>query len=335
MGDYMAHKFKSKKSKKHILKYLLLILIIYLLYSFISYIILNIKLVDNNEDFIKNLLADSNYHMLYEKKSNNTIYKLTKLLTNLNIEEPLTILENDFGHKLDSSSKLVYNENYTSEETIEKVISYMNKETSSDPIVYIYNSHQTEGYSQEYLESYDITPNVLMASYLLKEKLEKLNIPTLVEESNIPEFMRINNWVHKDSYKASRFYLLDTINKYSSVKLYIDLHRDAVSKEHSTVTINNKKYAKILFVVGKEHDNYQKNLALANDLNKRITNSYPTLSRGIIEKEGSGVNGIYNQDLSENCLLLELGGYENNISEVLNTIEIISGVIKEYLDERE
>ena len=135
--------------------------------------------------------------------------------------------------------------------------------------------------------------------------------------------------------KASRFYLLDTINKYSSVKLYIDLHRDAVSKEHSTVTINNKKYAKILFVVGKEHDNYQKNLALANDLNKRITNSYPTLSRGVIEKEGSGVNGIYNQDLSENCLLLELGGYENNISEVLNTIEIISGVIKEYLDERE
>ena len=99
--------------------------------------------------------------------------------------------------------------------------------------------------------------------------------------------------------------------------------------------INNKKYAKILFVVGKEHDNYQKNLALANDLNKRITNSYPTLSRGVIEKEGSGVNGIYNQDLSENCLLLELGGYENNISEVLNTIEIISGVIKEYLDERE
>lgn len=331
----MTRKFKSKKKKRNLFKYILLLLVIYLLYSLVSFLILNIKLVDNNEEFIQKILSDSNYHMLYEKKSNNTIYKLTKLLTNLNIKEPLTILENNFGYKFGNSTELVYNENYTDNNEIEKVISYMNKDTVSNPIVYIYNSHQTEGYSNEYLEGYNINPNVFMASYLLKEKLEKLNIPTLVEESNIPEFMRINNWVHKDSYKASRFYLLDTINKYSSVKLYIDLHRDAIKKENSTVTINNKKYAKVLFVVGKEHDNYNKNLAIANNLNNKITKNYPTLSRGVMEKEGSGVNGIYNQDLNENCILLELGGYENNISEVLNTIEVISKIIKEHLDERE
>lgn len=330
----MTRKFKGKKKRKVLFKYILLLLVIYLLYSLVSFLILNIKLVDNNEEFIKKILSDSNYHILYEKKSNNTIYKLTKLLTNLNIKHPLNILENDFGYKFSNSTELVYNENYTDNNEIERVVSYMNKETSSDPIVYIYNSHQTEGYSQEYLEGYDITPNVLMAAYLLKEKLEKLNIPTLVEESNIPEFMRINNWVHKDSYKASRFYLLDTINKYSSVKLYIDLHRDAVDRENSTVNINNKKYAKVLFVIGKEHDSYKNNLEIANNLNNKITKYYPTLSRGIMEKEGSGVNGIYNQDLSENCVLIELGGYENNISEVLNTIEVISQIIKEHLDER-
>lgn len=330
----MAQKFKSKKKKQNWFKYILLILIIYLLYSLISFFILNIKLVDNNEEFIKQLLSDSNYHMLYEKKSNNTVYKLTKLLTNLNIKEPLTILENDFGYKFSNSTELVYNENYVDNNEIEKVINYMGEEMNNEPLVYIYNSHQTEGYSSEYLEDYNITPNVLMASYLLKEKLEKLNIPTLVEESNIPEFMRINNWVHKDSYKASRFYLLDTINKYSSVKLYIDLHRDAISKENSTVTINNKKYAKILFVVGKEHDDYKKNLDLATSINSKISKNYPTLTRGVMEKEGSGVNGIYNQDLSENCLLIEVGGNENNISEVLNTIEVLSKIIKEHLDER-
>lgn len=330
----MARKFKGKKNKNNVFKYILWLLIIYLFYSLVSFLILNIKLVDNNEEFIEKILSDSNYHMLYEKKSNNTVYKLTKLLTNLNIKEPITILENNFGYKLNNSTELVYNEDYINTNEIERVIGYMNKEVSTDPIVYIYNSHQTEGYSNEYLEGYNITPNVLMASYLLKDKLEKLNIPTLVEESNIPEFMRINNWVHKDSYKASRFYLLDTINKYSSVKLYIDLHRDAVSKEDSTVTINNKKYAKVLFVVGKEHDNYKKNLILANNLNNKITKKYSTLSKGIVEKEGSGVNGIYNQDLSENCVLIELGGYENNISEVLNTIEILSEIIKEHLNER-
>lgn len=331
----MTRKFKGKKRKKNIFKYILWLLIIYLFYSLVSLLALNVKLVDNNEEFIEQILSDSNYHMLYEKKKNNTIYKITKLLTNLNIREPITILENNFGYKLNNSTELVYNENYINNNEIEEVIGYMNKEASAEPIVYIYNSHQTEGYSNEYLEGYNITPNVLMASYLLKDKLEKLNIPTLVEESNIPEFMRINNWVHKDSYKASRFYLLDTINKYSSVKLYIDLHRDSVNKEDSTVTINNKKYAEVLFVVGKEHDNYKSNLSLANDLNNKIIKYYPTLSRGIMEKEGSGVNGIYNQDLSKNCVLIELGGYENSITEVLNTIEILSKIIKEYLDERE
>lgn len=325
---------KQFKIKKNIFRYLLIISIIYLLYSLYSLIILNIKLVDNNEDFIKNIVLNSNYHMLYEKKGKSLIYKLTTLFTNLEIKKPVTILEQDFGYKLNSNDvHLVYNENYENE--IESVINYMSKpKNNSEPLVYIYNTHQTESYNNDYLKAYNITPNVLMASYLLKEKLEKLGIPTLVEESNITEFMRINNWVYKDSYKASRFYLLDTMNKYSNIKLFIDLHRDSVSHKNSTTKIGDKKYAKVLFVVGKEHENYKQNLELANYINNKIVRDYPSLSRGVLEKDGSGVNGIYNQDLSGKCMLLELGGNENNISEVLNTIEIMSNIIKEYIDEK-
>lgn len=332
----MAKQFKSKNRKKKIFKYIICLIAIYLVYSLLSLVLLNIRLVDNNEDFIKNLLADSNYHMLYERKDKNIIYRLANLLTRLNINEPLTILESSFGYKASNNSdtNLVYNENYEDNDAVEEVINYMSKkEEILDPIVYIYNSHQTESYSKTYLEAYNITPNVLMASYLLKEKLDKLNVPTIVEESNISEFLRINNWVYKDSYKASRFYLLDTMNKYPSVRLFIDLHRDSLSKSKSTVNINGKECAKIMFVVGKEHENYNKNLELANNLNDRITAQYPSLSRGISLKSGSGVNGIYNQDLSSNIILLELGGNENNITEVLNTIDIISNIIKEYIDE--
>ena len=64
-----------------------------------------------------------------------------------------------------------------------------------------------------------------------------------------------------------------------------------------------------------------------------IKAKYPTLTRGIMQKEGPGVNGIYNQDLSSNAILLELGGNENTITEVLNTIEIISTIIKEHVNE--
>lgn len=332
----MAKRFKGKTKKSKIFKYIIVIFLIYLIYSIFSLIILNIKLVDNNEDFIKNLLADSNYHMLYEKKSKNIIYKFASLLTNLNINEPITILENSFGYKSGNKldSELVFNENYEEEASVQQVIDYMSKnETVSEPLVYIYNSHQTEAYSEKYLETYNITPDVLMAGYLLKEKLEKLGISTIIEESNIAEFLRINNWQYKDSYKASRFYLLDAIDNYPNVKLFIDLHRDSLSKSKSTVKVNNKEYAKVMFVVGKEHDNYQANLELSNKLNNMITKKYPTLSRGVIGKEGSGVNGIYNQDLSSNAILLELGGNENTITEVLNTIEIISEIIKEYIDE--
>ena len=59
----------------------------------------------------------------------------------------------------------------------------------------------------------------------------------------------------------------------------------------------------------------------------------PLSSRGVLQKEGAGVNGIYNQDISKNAVLLELGGNENTITEVLNTIEIISTIIKEHINE--
>ena len=51
--------------------------------------------------------------------------------------------------------------------------------------------------------------------------------------------------------------MLDKKSTYSSLKYYIDIHRDSVSKNITTVNINNKNYAKILFVVGLEHNNYQ------------------------------------------------------------------------------
>lgn len=330
----MARKFKTKKSKK-IFKYIIIIFLIYLLYSFISLVVLNLKIVNNNEDFIKNLLADSNYHLLYEERSKNFIYKISKFISNINVNNPTSILEKSFGYKISNNNVLVHNDNYSSVNTdssVEEVINYMKeKEIKKEPLVYIYNTHQTEKYSNEDLG--DITPNVLMASYLLKDKLEKLGVPTLVEESNIPEFMKINNWNYNSSYKASRFYLLDAKSKYSSVKLFIDLHRDSIEKKNSTVTINKKEYAKVLFVVGKEHANYEKNLDLANKLNEKIKKNYSTLTRGVMEKEGKNVNGIYNQDVSENCVLIELGGNENNITEILNTVDVISEIIKEHIDE--
>ena len=142
----------------------------------------------------------------------------------------------------------------------------------------------------------------MMASYMLKEKLNNLGIPTIVEEGNITEFIRLNNWNYDYSYLASRYFIEGALEEYPSLKYFIDLHRDSVKKDYSTTVINGKSYAKVLFVVGLEHENYRYNLELANYINNKIKAKYPTLTRGVLTKQGKNVNGIYNQDISKNSI---------------------------------
>ena len=289
----------------------------------ISFIIsYNIKLYSSNEEFIMNLLNDSNYYKKYEDK--NIIKKINNYLYNVNLNEPVTLLENMFNYE---STSEYYPEVL---ETITKHINDPTNDVIDNPIVYIYNSHQLENYDSSNYEPYNITPNVMMASYLLKEKLNNYNIPTIVEEGNINEFIKINNWDYNYSYIASRYFIEEAKRKYPSIKYFIDIHRDSVTKEYSTAIINDISYAKVLFVVGLDHDNYKGNLDFANNVNNRLING---IYKGIIKKSGHNVNGIYNQDISSNALLIEVGGYQNKIDEVYNTIDVLANTLKEVINE--
>lgn len=293
--------------------------------------ILNIKFSSSNEEFLKYLISDSNHHLIYNKTSKDLINGAIKLFSNITINNPLTIATNSFNiqNKSVVSTDDTY-ENYLQLESITKYINNPNANEITNPRVYIYNSHQLENYSSGTI-LYGPKPNVMVASYLLQDNLNNNNIKTIVEEANITGFMKTNNL---DSYEASRYYLLETLKNNPNLELIIDLHRDALSHKNSTVTIKNKKYAKILFVVGLENKNYKKNLELANTLNNLIKKKYPNLTRGVITKGGKNVNGLYNQDVSPNIVLLELGGNESTLEEVMNTSDILSEIIKEYLGEK-
>ena len=144
-----------------------------------------------------------------------------------------------------------------------------------------------------------------------------------------------NNWKYHESYKASRILLEQSIKNYSTLKYFIDLHRDSSSYEKTTCKINDKSYAKILFVIGLEHENYALNKTLAENLNKKLITIEPCLSRGIIEKSGVGVDGKYNQDFNSNTLLIEIGGQYNEIKEVNNTLKVLASILYEYIMEDE
>lgn len=210
------------------------------------------------------------------------------------------------------------------------------KNTNSKPKVYIFNTHQTEGYNSNFLEAFNINNTVYLASHILGEYLSDLGVATIVEENSIIDVLNTNGWKYGYSYKASRILLENAYKKNPSLDFFIDLHRDAASYDRTVTEIDGKKYAKILFVVGLEHENYEPNLQLAKKLNEKIKKIAPTLSRGVLEKKGPGVNGKYNQDFNKNTILIEVGGQYNYIEEVNNTLKIISKVIYEYLeDEKE
>ena len=149
----------------------------------------------------------------------------------------------------------------------------------------------------------------------------------------IKDILKDNNWKYVNSYKASRILLEKRIIENPTLKYFIDIHRDSLPKDKTTITIEDKDYAKVLFIVGLENDNYQKNLEFTTKINNKIEEEYPGLSKGIYKKGGSGVNGIYNQDFSPRTILIEIGGYENTTTEVLNTAIAFSKCFLEVINE--
>ena len=263
-----------------------------------------------------------------------------KLLSNIDLNNPNTLLDK----KIKNQDKKTYtlkkekdakaSEDNYDENVYNKITSYIENNTSKkeNPIVYLYNSHQLETYSNQGFENNNITPNVLMTSYLLGEELNKRKITTIVEDTNISEFIKMSNLSSDSFYASTRIFIKNTMNKYQTVKYFIDIHRDSVSKDISTTTIDDKPYARVLFVLGVTNPNYKENQKIMLSLDSLLDKYYPNLSRGIYERPTPSWPDSYNQDLNSGVILIEVGGKENTIDEVSNTVLALSDIIKRYIE---
>lgn len=279
------------------------------------------------ENWQNNVTENEMIEMLFEKSMGN--HNVTKILNGGGIEY---LFSSGLGINIPKSESS-FKEEEEEGPTYEYVPDPNPNEEAKYPKIYLYNTHQTEGYNKDGNSEYDIEPTVLFASYYLREKLNNSGLKTIVETNDISNILRINGWNYGSSYAASRYLFLDAKEKNPSLEYFFDIHRDSVGYEKSTTEENGKKYARILFVIGKEHDNWEKNNNLANQINEKLKEKSSTISRGIILKEGKNVNGIYNQDIHPNTLLLEIGGKDNTIVEVTNTMELLAGVLKECIGE--
>ncbi len=194
------------------------------------------------------------------------------------------------------------------------------EENKVEPVVYLYNTHQSEEYYADLLMEYDIMPSVMTASYILREKLNDLKINTMVETNNINQM--IDNY--SNSYQASRKLLEQAKINYPTLTTFIDIHRDSIPYESSILKTDDNVYAKVLFVIGRDYENYELNKSFALKISDAMNKIVPGISKGILEKGGSGNNGVYNQDFDSQTILIEVGSSYNYIAEVSVTMDVLA-----------
>lgn len=244
-------------------------------------------------------------------------------LTEISIKEQLNLLKVEEGVTLsnpnvkkveETSGEYVDNSNVTSNEQADTVV----PQVTSDKKVYIYNTHQQEGYQND--------KTVVDASVELSNLLQKAGIQVVYETNDFPAWLRNNGLDYNSSYRASYFYMNEALVNYGGFDLIIDFHRDSVPRESSYVTIGDKSYAKMMFVIGGLSTNVDSVTALSNDLTAKIN----AVLEGVV-KTPMTREAYYNQQVYPNTVLIEVGSDNNTYEEVKNSTNLLAQAIIQYL----
>ncbi|MGE5654876.1 MAG: stage II sporulation protein P [Bacillota bacterium] len=193
------------------------------------------------------------------------------------------------------------------------------------PSIFIYHSHNAEAYGgkQDYIYNDDNLTIMRVGQELTKE-LNRLGVNTV---QNGTHHMDLK---FTDAYMNSRRTVQAALKDNPEYKMVFDIHRDGdIDLPVTTTVINNEPVARILIVLsnttGLSHPNWRQNEAFAKELNKKLEELYPSLSRGIRYDDVAR----FNQDLHPRSLLLEIGGDLNSIDEALRSVRYLAKVLAE------
>ncbi len=133
------------------------------------------------------------------------------------------------------------------------------------------------------------------------------------------------------AYTRSQTTVQNLLKAYPNLRLIIDLHRDSSARKDTVLKVDGKDVARVMLIIGTggrlRQPNWQKNYAVAKSLVAEIERLYPGLSRGVVTKADR-----YNQHLSTNAILIELGGLENSLEEELRTARMLAKAISGMLN---
>lgn len=208
--------------------------------------------------------------------------------------------------------------------------------TGDKNVVFIYNSHNYESFLPHLPDETDPNSalhneiNITKVSEHLADSLKDYGIGAQTDDTDNMSFLNEKGWEYWQSYNASRMIVQEAIASENDIQYIFDLHRDGVSRDVTTTVIDGETYGKIQFVVGSDFSSNEKNMELAKSLHEIMEEKYPGLSRDVFKLGGPGNNGVYNQDLHENALLIEFGGVYNSLDELYRSADALADVFSEY-----
>ena len=207
--------------------------------------------------------------------------------------------------------------------------------TGDEPTVLIYHTHAMESYTPQTGEDYteevpfrtaDLDYNMVSIGTRLAELLENAGISVL-HDTTLHDAASYNG-----SYASSRETVEKYLAQYPSIRLVLDIHRDAAEdgSGHQVATTAETAQgdtARLMLVLGSEagglyNPNWQENYALAVKLQAVLEQESPGLCR-----ELHLTDQRYNQDLSPGALLIEVGAAGNSHDEALRAMTPLAEAI--------
>ncbi len=215
------------------------------------------------------------------------------------------------------------------------------KKGSTKPQVLIMHTHTTEcymSYDAGYYNPDDATrtkdpaKNMVAVGKRVADELKAAGIAVLHDTE-------IHDQPYNGAYGHSKAAVEKYLKQYPSIRVVLDLHRDAIYQDSTThikptVTINGKKAAQVMIIVGMlntksvPNAHTAENLAFGVRLQQRLHEQYPGLARPLLL-----ANARYNQQLTNGSLLIEVGSDANTLEEACYTGELLGDIVGEVLQE--
>jgi stage II sporulation protein P len=209
---------------------------------------------------------------------------------------------------------------------------------SDEPQVLIMHTHTTETFEPFERTYYDnsfnyrttdCSKNVVMVGDAITQELESQGINT-IHDTTFHDYPS-----YTGSYERSAVTVQNILNEYPSIKVVLDIHRDALTRDgdllQPTVEIDGKKSAQVMIISGCDDGtmnmpNYLENFKLATLLQNQMYSDYGDFARPILFDYRK-----YNQDLTTGSLLIEVGTHGSTLEQVQYAGELLGKSIAKAL----